>query len=123
MGLIDKATILAAKDIKTEDVLVSEWSGSVRVRELSAGEVVGFWEACRDAEGKLMPSRVQPELLVRAVVGEDDNPLFTPADISKLMEKSSRNINLIFEAAQRLNGIGDEAEEIAKNSGAVQSGG
>ena len=122
MGLIDKAGILAAQDIHTEDVAVPEWGGSVRVRELSAADLVGFWDACRDADGKLVPDRVQPALLLRAVVGDDGAPLFTAADVDDLMRKSARNIGLLFEAAQKVNGIGQDAEVIAKNSEAAPSG-
>jgi hypothetical protein len=122
MGLIDKAAIFAAQDLKSEDVEVGEWGGSVRVRELSAADLLGFWDACRDAEGKLVPLNVQPELLLRAVVGADGTPLFTVADVSELMKKSARNIGRLFEVAQKLNGIGHEAEDIAKNSDAAPSG-
>ena len=122
MGLIDKDAILAAQDIKSEDVEVPEWGGSVRVRELSAADLLGFWDACRDGEGELVRERVQPALLARAVVGEDGAPLFTDADVGELMRKSARIIGRVSDAAQKLNGIGQEAEEIAKNSGAAPSG-
>lgn len=122
MGVIGKDAILAAQDIKTEDIDVPEWGGSVRVRVLSAADVLGFWDACRDAQGNLVRDRVQPALLVRALVGEDGQPLFADADIGQLMAKSAAAITRVFEAAQRLNGLGGEAEEITKNSGAAPSG-
>ena len=121
MGLITKDAILAAQDIKSEDVEVAEWGGSVRVRELCAADLLGFWDACRDVDGKLMHVRIQPALLARAVVGDDGAPLFTDADVCDLMKKSARIIGRVFEVAQKLNGIGQE-EEIAKNSGAAPSG-
>ena len=122
MGTLDKTAILAAQDIKTEDVPVPEWGGSVRVCTLSAGDLLGFWDACRDEAGALRRDRVQPELLLRAIVGADGTPLFTGADVCDLMAKSAAAVGRLFEAAQRLNGLGGEAEEAAKNSGAAPSG-
>lgn len=122
MGVIDKSAILAAQDIKTEDVDTPEWGGSVRVRELSAADLLGFWDSCRDAEGELIRDRVQPALLARAVVGEDGAPLFTDNDVSGLMSKSAAVVGRLFVVAKKLNGIGQEAVEIAKNSDAAPSG-
>jgi hypothetical protein len=121
MGLIDKAAILAAQDIQTKDVEMPEWGGSVRVRELSATDILGFWDACRDAEGDVVRERVQPALLVRAIVGADGTALFSDADISGLMAKSAAAVTRLFIAAKKLNGIGQE-EAIAKNSDAAPSG-
>lgn len=121
MGLIGKDDILAAQDIKTEDVDVPEWGGAVRVRVLSAADLLGFWEACRDEKGELVRSRVQPALLVRAVVGEDGAPIFSEENIGALMAKSATAIGRIFSCARRLNGIGQE-DEATKNSAAAPSG-
>ncbi len=125
MGLISKDAILAAQDIQTEDIAMPEWSDNVntcvRVRELSAADILGFWDACRDTEGELVRERVQPALLMRAIVGADGTALFTEADIGALMAKSATAIGRLFVAAKRLNGIGQE-ETTAKNSDAALSG-
>ena len=122
MGLIDRSAILAAQDLKTEDVDMPEWGGSVRVREFSATALLRFWDACRDAEGELLRDRVQPALLARTVVGEDNEPMFNDADIGLLMTKSAAAVGRLFLVAKRLNGIGEAAEDIAKNSDAAPSG-
>ena len=38
MSLLSAAEILAADDLPTEDVEVSEWNGTVRVRALTGAE-------------------------------------------------------------------------------------
>jgi hypothetical protein len=119
--MLDKNTILASNDIQTEDVNVPEWGGVVRVRSLSGAEMLEFWDACRDAEGKLIVKKLQSALLVKAIVGEDGQQLFDAADMSALMAKNAAAITRVFEVAQRLNGIGTTAAS-SKNSDAVLNG-
>ena len=56
MAILSKAVILAAVDLKTEDVAVPEWGGEVRVaKQHQAGKLKGAMH-CGDSL-KLIPSR------------------------------------------------------------------
>ena len=120
MGLITKAEIVAAVDLNFEDVDMPEWGGAVRVSELSAADVLSFWDACRGPGGELLPDSVQPALLVRSIVNEKGAPLFSADTVNELMGKSAAAIGRLFGVAKRLNGIGQH--DAAKNSEAVLSG-
>ncbi len=113
--MLDKNAILSAQDIKTETVAVPEWNGSVGVRTLSATDLLSFWDSCRDAAGELVRDRVQPALLARTLVGDDGARIFNDEDIGALMAKSAGAVAKLFEAAQRLNGLGGAAEDATKN--------
>src|SRR6266568_7439297 len=70
MTLLNKAAILAATDIKTEDVEVPEWGGTVRVRTISAAESMATnTEALKDGQGD--PAFMTAHLLSSCLIAED----------------------------------------------------
>lgn len=122
MSPLNKAAILAAPGLATEDVEMPEWGGCVRVSELSAMDLLEYWGACRDDNGELIRSRVMSALLSRSVIDDGGAPLFSDSDISQLMAKSAPAVNRLFDVAQRLSGIGRYGEDAEKNSVAAPSG-
>jgi hypothetical protein len=105
MGLISKAELLAAKDLKTIDILVSEWGGDVRLTELSGAALTNYWESCRDDKGTVNRAVLQANLLQASIVDEAGVPMFTPDDVATLMAKNATALQTLFKAAQELNGM------------------
>jgi len=57
------------------------------------------------------------ELIVRTVVNEKGDKIFDMGDVTKLGTKSAKELNRIFEVAQRLSGLGKEdIDDLTKNS-------
>jgi hypothetical protein len=124
---LDRDAILKAAALKTEDVPVPEWGGSVLVRELRARER-DEWEASLAVQRgrQMVPdvSNMRAKLAARIIVGADGEPLFTQQDVAALGELSAAPLDRIFEVASRLSGLNPaDLEEKAKNSGTAPSGG
>lgn len=119
--------ILKATALKTEDVPVPEWGGSVLVRELR-GRERDEWEASLAVmRGKQMVPDVgnmRAKLAARVIVDEDLEPVFTQADVNALGELSAAALDRVFEVASRLSGLQPDAvEEMGKASGNGQADG
>lgn len=121
MAILSKDAILGADDIKTEDIEVPEWGGSVRVAVMSGAARDRFMEL---NTGKDIPASLfQARLLASTVVDESGGLLFSVDDVEALRNKSRTALDTLSEAAMRLNGLKAEAvEDAAKNSEAAQSG-
>ena len=113
MKLLDKAAILGADDLRTEDVPVEEWGGAVRVRTMTGAERDAFGKSMLGADGKVDPANYRAKLLAKCIVGEDGKPLFSEADIEAMNSKSNAAIERVFKAADRLNSISEAAVEAA----------
>lgn len=124
--MLDRDAILAADDLKLEEVEVPEWGGCVYVRTLPGAERDEFDQAIYDARGKgdaVDVRGVKVRLLVAALCDADGLPVFGPEDAEALNAKSSRVLDRLFDVAQTLNGLtADDVEELAKNSESDQSG-
>jgi hypothetical protein len=116
--------IFAIDDLPTETVEVPEWGGSVIVRGLTAAEtddyelssVVERAKGSKDAVISL--ANLRARLVVRAVVNEAGERLFSDDDAERLGRMSGLAVGRIFPTAQRLSGLSRKAmEEIAGNSG------
>lgn len=127
MALLSKKDILAADDIRHEDVPVPEWGGEVRVRGLTGAQrsaIEGTMMAIKGQEVSVradMLARLRQRLLSEAIVGEDGKPLLTEKEVAG---KSGAVLDRLFAIASRLSGMNDEAvETLAGNSGAGPSAG
>lgn len=125
--LLGREAILAATSLKTEDVEVPEWGGTVRVRELTGTELDAYQASMRQQKGKnyvLNEANIRAKLVVRSVVGDEGERLFSDQDAAALGKLSAAALDRVFEVAARLSRISDEdVEEMAKNSEADQSEG
>lgn len=111
--LLDRAAILNAQDIRTEDVPVPEWGGIVRVRSLTGTELFNALKT--DGDGA--PKRHTERLLVHCIVGEDGQPCFRESDIDQLAKKSAVALERVAAAAGRLNFLSQASVDAAeKNS-------
>lgn len=114
MGILGKDQILAAPDLKTTEVEVPEWGGTVRLRALSALDVSRFLEA-RDADGEVSLKGLGT-LVALSAVDEAGNRLFGASDVDALLGKSHAAVERLAREALALNGMHrDGAEEAEKN--------
>ena len=121
--VLTRDEILAARDHRTETVDCPEWGGSVLVRSLSGSdrdrlEGAGIlWE--KDGKGALAIAGYQTvgtraRLVAAAIVDEDGNLLFTPADVEALGAKDSAPLDRIADVVTRISGMGPKANDEAK---------
>lgn len=125
MTLLNRESIRNADDIKFEDVTVPEWGGAVRVRALSGTERDKF-EAAIVGDRKsrsLKLDNLRARLVAMSIVDENNQRIFSDADIPWLGKKSAAALQRVYAVCQRLSGLSDaEAEELAGNSDAAPSG-
>lgn len=124
---LDRDTILKASALKTEEVPVPEWGGSVLVRELN-GRQRDEWEASLAVQRgrQMVPdvANMRAKLVARTVVGADLKPLFTQQDVNALGELSAAALDRVFDVASRLSGLNEaDLEEMQGNSGTGQDAG
>jgi hypothetical protein len=124
---LDRDAILKAAALRTEDVPVPEWGGSVLVRELR-GRERDEWEGSLAVQrgSQMVPdtANMRAKLAARVIVGEDLEPLFTQQDVAALGELSAAALDRVFDVASRLSGLGQGAvEEAGKTSGSILPGG
>lgn len=116
MPILDRSAILAASDLKTEDVDVPEWGGTVRVRTLTGTERDAFEAGLVGQEGKRNLANLRARLLSLAIVDDQGRRVFAESDADVLGSKSAAALDRLFDVAQRLNGIGTEAQKEAEKN-------
>ena len=122
MGLLTKDQILSADDLKTKDVVVPQWGGTVRLRTMTASERDRFENMVfvgKDKNERM--ADIRATLLSLCIVDEKNNLVFSEKDIKALGGKSAAAVDLLFSEAQKLNAVTDQdIEDQVKNSEATQ---
>ncbi len=124
MTLLSKSAILGAVDLRTEDVFVPAWGGTVRIRTMSGQERDEFRAATAPTEGQtgIAVGKFSAALLAATCIDADGARLFSIADIDALLAKSAASLDAPAAVAVRLNGLAGGAVEAAeKNSESGQS--
>lgn len=112
---LSRASILAADDLKREEVDVPEWGGTVYIAAMT-GAMRDAWEASLAPGGKLDIGNIRARLVAYAAVDEAGARLFGDADAEALGRKSAAALDRCAKVAQRLNGLtGDDLEAARKN--------
>lgn len=121
--LLSKADIIAASDLKREEVDVPEWGGKVLVSSFSA-------DAKDSIEFKLYNLNQKSGVGIRAayvglaLVDEHGQRLFTDEELPMLGTKFAGAVDRVFEVVSRINRISQaDIEELEKNSVAVTGDG
>ncbi len=126
-SVLTREQILAASDLRIEEVDVPEWGGSVFVRNLN-GRARDRFESSRykiDANGTVEVIHENPRatLLALSLCNELGELLFSIADVQAIGEKNGAVLDRLFDVAQRLSGLRPkDLEEKLKNSGAAPTG-
>lgn len=118
MTLLSKSAILAATDLKHEDVHVPAWGGTVRIRTMTGAERDEFRASIAASEGGAgVPiGKFSAALLVAACVDESGARLFTAGDMAALQAKAAASLDAPAAVAMRLNGLGAGAVEAAEKN-------
>ena len=122
LRLLSKAEILHAADLAVETVPTPEWGegAAVRIRALDVNRRQAFLEfisvARRDETGLTYEAKpfaaYDAAMAALAIVDEDDQPLFSLADIEELGTKNPEPIARIAEVARRLSKMRPEDTEV-----------
>ena len=125
--MLSKDQILEANDLVSEEVQVPEWGGSVKVRTMTGADRDAFEQSMVSIgdDGSRRPemSNMRAKLVALTLVDDSGNLLFSAADMPMLAKKSAAALERVFDAAQRINGLGVKAEDAAeKNSAADLNG-
>jgi hypothetical protein len=104
---LNKAKILAADDVKLQEIAVPEWGGSVFLKVLSGTDREAFEESYADQKLKAFRLR----FLVLALCDDKGDRLFSEGEITELGTKSAVVINRLFEAGWKLNAFREEDVE------------
>lgn len=120
--ILSAEEILAAPDMKPVKVPCPEWGGTVLVRPLTSWES-DEWEN-KNAEAKADGFAIQPQfranICAQCLCRADGSPLFTPAQVKALSQKSAAPINRIMNKIFELSGMkADAVDKAEKNSGAA----
>lgn len=116
MGFLSKTDIFAAQDIKKELCHVEPWGGDVFLKGMSGAERDAFESSIMGRDGKMSTENIRAKLLVKTIVDEKGERIFTDGDIQELGKKSAKALDLLFERAQKLNRLSDkDIEDMSKN--------
>ena len=126
--ILNKTQILEALDLKSEAVDVPEWNGSVLVRTMTGADRDAFEASLivtqLDGTRKPNMTNMRAKLVALTVVDEAGALVFDVTDVDRLSLKSASALERVFTVAQRINGLGAAADEVAaKNSMADPSAG
>ena len=124
MTTISKEAVLAAQDIKIEEVQVPEWGGSLCVKVMTGPEredySVGLARQVGpkgEVETVEQRQAMKSGLLQHTVCDENGVLVFTKEDMPAIMGKSSVVLDRLFSKAMDLNGLSELArQELLKNS-------
>lgn len=123
---LSRDDILKADDLETQELEVPEWGGTVLVRALSGKERDAYEASLVQFRGnERLPqlANMRAKLVVRCIVDDQGQRLFTDQDANALGQKSAHALNRVFEVAAELSGLSEEdIEELAGNSDADPSG-
>lgn len=112
--------ILGAVDVQTEKVDVPEWGGDVIVRGLTGDELDAFQGSVRqfrptfDGKGMepvLIQEGMRAKLLVKCLIDESGERLFTDQDAPALGAKNGSVIDRLYDVASRLSGLSEEEKK------------
>lgn len=104
-------------DLPAEEVEIHDASGrvagTIRMRGLTGTELTRYQESLtiRLSSGQTKPNTkfAMAKLIVLAAINEDGSPYFDPSDTAKLDSAPARVLMPLFESAQRLCGLTDDA--------------
>jgi hypothetical protein len=105
--MLNRDSILKAKDLKTVDVEVPEWGGTIRLQTMTGHARQEYYRATAGKDGT--PKNVMEALIVACALDDKGEPLFSKADINDLSQKSAIAISKVFESAAELNGLTQKA--------------
>jgi hypothetical protein len=121
MALLSRESILEANDTEYEIVDVPEWGGEVRLRSIRGTQRDEFEASLVMTNGtdrKVNLRNMRTKLIVLCAVDEAGTRLFTNEHVAALGRKNAKPLDRLFDACQRLAGIGEkDVERLTENFG------
>lgn len=115
----DQIIAQMSKPLRTEDVEVPEWGGTVTVRELTGRERDAFEGSIVEQKGKksvVNLDNMRAKFVAACAVDEQGQLIFFPSDVERLGDLSAAALNRVFDVGRRLSGLtDDDVEELVKN--------
>lgn len=120
MKYLKRDEILSCDDLKTLEVSVPEWAGTVVVKAMTGQERDAFEASIVEMKGSTQSYKfenIRAKLVAKTVIDpETKEPMFTVGDIEALGKKSAAALDRIFAVSQRLSKITEkDVEELIKN--------
>jgi Mn-containing catalase len=109
MALLTKLQIISADDLKTQDVPVPEWGGTVRIKAATPAVIKEVRAAVKLKKGEEDDS-FGYRLMAQSIVDESGNPVFDLADVAALESKSMPAVKRVMDAINELNAFSKKAE-------------
>lgn len=120
MATLSKEQIVAASDISTRTIHVPEWGGDVIVKTLTGEERDSLEASIIETNGRSVKQNrenVRSKLLVRALVDEQGQRLFSDGEVAELGRKSASVLDRLFAVATEMSRVSPgDVDELAKNS-------
>lgn len=121
-SLLSREKIIAANDLKHEDVPVPEWGGTVRITQMDAGTSLEFNEAMRVSKEAGQKHGIFL-MLVFSARNEQGERILTVEDLPALMGKSMNVLTRLQAVALRMNKMGEEGKaELKKDLAEMATG-
>lgn len=116
MKYLTRDMILGQSDLKTEDVNIPEWGGTVTVKAMT-GKERDMFEASLSVSGKVNLENIRAKLVALTLIDKKTGAqLFSFADIEALGNKSAAGLDRAFTVSQRLSKITEkDVDELVKN--------
>ncbi|XBQ15800.1 MAG: hypothetical protein ABL308_12685 [Oceanicaulis sp.] len=111
-ALLSAAEILAAEDLKTEDVDVPEWGGAIRLREWSGVDMLAYETEAEQADG----SRALAVAISMSAIDEAGSRLFTADDVEALAKKNGKVLIRLMAKIRALNLAGEDGAKEASGN-------
>jgi hypothetical protein len=122
---LNRDAILGAVDVQTEKTDVPEWGGEVIIRGLTGDELDAFQGSIRqfrpslDGKGMepvLIQEGMRAKLLVKCLVDENGERLFTDQDAPALGAKAGAVIDRLYDIAASLSGLSEEEKAVLEGN-------
>jgi hypothetical protein len=116
---LSRDAILGVSDLQTEKVPVPEWGDEVIVRGLTGEELDAYQGSRRQirnagtpqAEVVFIQDNARAGLLVKCLIDEHGDRLFTDQDAGLLGMKNGKVLDRLYDVAARLSGLSEEEQE------------
>jgi len=120
MKALTREQILSCDDLKTEEVDVPEWGGTVTVKMMTGQERDAFEASIVEYKGdkqQVKTDNIRAKLAAMTIIDPETKQLmFTVGDIEALGKKSAAALDRIFDVSRKLSKIAStDVEELAKN--------
>ncbi len=108
---LTRDAILRAIDLRTTDIDVPEWGGSVRVRGMTAAERDAMLAAVapRDDGSPRSDSQIKAYLCAHCIIDVHGQSLFNDDDIGQLQQKNPQVLDRLAHQILQLSGIGESS--------------